>query len=302
MRAAAALLFAFTAVIARAGDPPAPAADSIADAKKDLAEIKVPQAQLDTAATVPLVDMKDLGPGPGGPRLEMPTLLSQEKDASLDPTKKKLGTGNWLVDAMEKKSDGSAASRAKEKDEILKGDPELLRPDEKLALQAERDLLPANGSTDKQAPKEAAVAVYNPLDSFMNSWVSARDHDLLVPTSKGRGRPPSTAAGRMRIFCPGWTRGSRPRSRRTCSRRPSLAARATPGRRPIPTWEASTARFPRPQRGTRFPMCPPLGRRRSWISAAGRRPAVSTRGPWTPAGPSSRTSPRCRTMTSTSSS
>src|ERR1700679_1944171 len=110
MRAALALLFAFTAALARAGAPPAPAADSIADARKDLASIKAPQGQGDTAVAVPLMDMKDLGPGPGGPRLEVPTLESQEKDASLDPTKKKVGTGNWLVDAMEKKSDGSSAS------------------------------------------------------------------------------------------------------------------------------------------------------------------------------------------------
>jgi hypothetical protein len=203
MRATAALLFALTAAVVHAGDPPAPAADSIADAKKGLAEIRAPQGQLDTPVAVPLMDMKDLGPGPGGPRIEMPTLESQEKDASLDPMKKKVGTGNWLVDAMEKKSDGSAASRAKEKDEILKGDPELLRPDEKLALQAERDALQAGGSGEKQAPKEAPAAVYNPLDSFMSSWVSAKDHDLLVPTSKGDG-PVAVEGGRSHAdFLPG---------------------------------------------------------------------------------------------------
>jgi hypothetical protein len=181
MRASGALLIAMLAAAAWAGDPPAPAGDSIADAKKDLATIKVNVGQQDSGAALPTLDMKDVSPGPAGGRLEVPEARTPDKETSLDPAKKKEGTGNWLVDAMDKKSDRSAGSKARDKDDLLKGDADPLRGD--------KDASTLEETRDKAGPREEAQPVYNPLDSFMGGWVSARDHDLLLPSSRGDGLP-----------------------------------------------------------------------------------------------------------------
>jgi hypothetical protein len=184
MRLSGTLLLAVLASAARADDA-APPADSIAAAKKDIAAIKSPVNQADTAAALPALDMKDVGPVPGSARPDLSMLLSQERDAALDPSKKKTGTGNWLVDAMDKNT-SSRASRSKEKDDILKGDPDLVRADEK-GVRLERDPLSPDDAVEKERAKEPVEPVYNPLDAFMAGWVSARDRDLLLTSSKGDG-------------------------------------------------------------------------------------------------------------------
>jgi hypothetical protein len=176
---------------ARAADP-TPAPDSIAAAKKDLAAMKAP-VSLDDSSGLPAVDMKDLGPVPGAGSREMTPSMDTPRDLSLDPAKRKPGTGNWLVDAMDLNT-SSKASRAKEKDDVLKGDPDLIRVDEK-GVRLERDPL-AIGDRDREQPKEVAEKVYNPLDAFMSDWVSARDRDLLLtPSNDGRA---AVASGRSR--------------------------------------------------------------------------------------------------------
>ncbi len=180
MRGSAALLFAMLAAAARAGDPPPPAADSIADAKKDLAAIKA-VGQQETGSALPTLDMKDVSPGPGGIRPEASALMTPDKESLIDPSKKKEGTGNWLVDAMDKKSDRSPGSKSRDKDDLLKVELDPLRGD--------KDAASLEDTRDKAGPKEPAEPVYNPLDSFMGGWVSARDHDLLLPSSKGDGLP-----------------------------------------------------------------------------------------------------------------
>jgi hypothetical protein len=191
MRVSGTLLLAVLTAAVCAGDPPAPASDSIADAKKDLSEIKSQAVQGDTGASLPVLDLKDVTPGPGSVQMERVLTVPADKENTLDPSKKKSGTGNWLVDAMDKKTDRSEASRAKEKDDILKGDPDLLPGAEKSGLPGERDLEPLDDKGEKAAAKEPAEAVYNPLDSFMSGWISARDHDLLL----GSKRDALTGAG-----------------------------------------------------------------------------------------------------------
>ena len=186
MRLSGTLLMVVLAATARADDPAAAPADSIAAAKKDLAAIKSPLSQPDSAAALPSMDIKDLGPVPGSARPEATMLIDPEKDPSLDPAKRKTGTGNWLVDAMDKNT-STKASSSKEKDDILKGDPDLIRADEK-GVRLEKDPLALDDTRDKeQRAKEPAEAVYNPLDAFMSGWVSARDRELLLTTSKGDG-------------------------------------------------------------------------------------------------------------------
>jgi len=187
MRVSGTLLIAVIGAAALGGDPPAPASDSIADAKKDLAGVKASAGQTESGAPLPTLDMKDVSPGPLGARAEAPVLMTPEKDSSLDPAKKKEGTGNWLVDAMDKKSDRSQGSRARDKEDGLRGDQDLLRGDDRLGARGDKDSASQDDARDKAGPREPGESVYNPLDSFMGRWVSARDHDLLLPGSKSDG-------------------------------------------------------------------------------------------------------------------
>ncbi len=149
--------------------------------------MKASAGQTDSGGTLPTLDMKDVSPGPLGARVEAPAPLTPEKDSSLDPSKKKEGTGNWLVDAMDKKTDRSQGSRARDRDDGLKADQDLLRGDDRLGARADKDSASQDDTRDKTGPRETGEPVYNPLDSFMGRWVSARDHDLLLPSSKGDG-------------------------------------------------------------------------------------------------------------------
>jgi len=188
MRLSGLLLLAVLAPAVRADDAAAQPADSIAAAKKDFAAIKAPVNPADTAGTLPALDLKDVGPLPGAARPDLSMLPNTERDATLGPSRKKPGTtGNWLVDAMDKNT-STQASRSKEKDDVLRGDPDLIRADEK-GVHLEKDPLSLDEGREKEKAKEPMEAVYNPLDAFMSGWVSARDRDLLLTTSKGEGLP-----------------------------------------------------------------------------------------------------------------
>jgi hypothetical protein len=177
-----------------AADPPAPPPDSIAVAKKDLAAMKSPVGQ-DESSNLPAMDMKDLGPVPGAGRPEASLAADGQRDPSLDPAKRKAGTGNWLVDAMDLNT-SAKASKGKDKDDILKGDPDLIRADEK-GVRLEKDPLAIDDGRERELPKENGEKVYNPLDAFMSGWVSARDRELLLtPSNDG---PAGGASARSRV-------------------------------------------------------------------------------------------------------
>jgi hypothetical protein len=177
MRFPGIIFLGFLALTGRAGDAPA---DAIADAKQDLASIKAPAGQQDPSATLPTLQMRDIGAVPAANTPRLPTLSEREKEDALDPSKSKKGTGNWLVDAMEKRADSPKDGKGRDRDDLLKGDLGLAKGEE-------REGLMADSAREKADPKEAAASVYNPLDSFMSGWISAKDHDLLLPSSKGEG-------------------------------------------------------------------------------------------------------------------
>jgi hypothetical protein len=199
MRAAGlVLLLAAAAPVAAADAPP----DSISTAKKDLAAIRSPLAQPDAAPPLPGLDLHDVGGSMPPDRLEIPSLLAP--DAELGPDglkKKKEGTGNWLIDAMDKdrKDDHAGKGHGGDKDDLLKTDADLLRADDRAGTHPEKEFQALDQTREKAEPEEAKALAYNPLDSFMSSWISAKDHDLLVPVAKsespagdaGKGRPDS---------------------------------------------------------------------------------------------------------------
>jgi hypothetical protein len=163
---------------AGAADPAEPA-DSITAAKKDLAAIKALGSPSDAGATLPSLDLKTISPGPDCGHAEaLPAARTPEVDPSDPSAKKEKGaTGNWLVDAMDKKADRKASP----------GDRESLARDELDPVrESERSSDRADGTRDnaeRAVSGEASAHAYNPLDAYMSGWVSARDHDLLVPVS-----------------------------------------------------------------------------------------------------------------------
>jgi hypothetical protein len=190
MRAPRPGIFVLLAALARAADPTPPPGDSIATAKADLAAIRSPQTQTESSPALPSLDMKDVASVPNAQLPDLSSLLAPDSELGPDGLKKKKPgtTGNWLVDAMDKdaadrKSERAGTSRSKEKDDLLKGDVDPLGTTARIG----KDGLPVEESRDKAAPAEPAPPAYNPLDSFMSSWVSAKDHDLLVPSAKADG-------------------------------------------------------------------------------------------------------------------
>jgi hypothetical protein len=157
------------AVAVQAGDPSAPPEDSIAAAKKDFAAIKA-------------------APGDSGPlsgdRLAKPESVGpREADAAapehppLGAAPAASGTGNWLVDAMERRParSGQTAGGAGP----IPGGLDLLA--------AMGSGTPGAGVGDKAdragegGAKVAPDSAVNPLDAFMEGWISARDKALLLP-------------------------------------------------------------------------------------------------------------------------
>ena len=182
MRVSAALSLVLIAALARAGDPPA-GGDSISEAKKDLASIKGQAGPQDPGAALPTLELKDIGPVPSAPA-PLP-VADPESASSAERTKKQGGTGNWLVDAMDRNAAESRSQRDKDRGrgdrDLLKLDGELKAPDAKGDL--DERLNPAE--RDRPSEEEHVSGAYNPLDSFMGGWISAKDHDLLLPSAKG---------------------------------------------------------------------------------------------------------------------
>jgi hypothetical protein len=189
MRALGAILFVSAAAAACAGDPPAPPADSISAAKKDFSAIKASGLPTDAAPMVPSLEMKEIGPIPGGGI--QPTPLPVNDPLTLDPAKKRTGTGNWLLDAMDANSEASRGSPTG--DDLARGGADLIRNDERLGGHIDRSVPSSRDSREKAEAKEIESRAFNPLDSFMAGWISSRDHDLLLSSAK----PESLAPGEV---------------------------------------------------------------------------------------------------------
>jgi len=181
-----------------AGEPPEPAPDSIASAKKDLAAVKALSSPADTSvANLPSVDMKAVSPGPGGDRIDLPAPLPSGDEAAADPSKKaeKGTTGNWLVDAMERKPD--RARSASGRDSLSKDDKDLSpKGYDRASARADLESKGEAEAPERDGPRQGAGAAINPLESFMSGWISPRDRELLLPATGERTGSPDSAVAR----------------------------------------------------------------------------------------------------------
>jgi hypothetical protein len=193
MRFRCALLLLLAVAAAKGGDAPAPPADSISATKKDLAAVKALGSPAEASgSSLPTVDLKAVSPGPGGERIEAPALTPAADEASLDPSRKrdKGATGNWLVDAMERKPEKARAGTGR--DGLSRADGDLLREGDRAALREDQDARGSQEPGERAGPKDRSAGAYNPLDAFMAGWISARDRDLLLPAkgyAAGGGEP-----------------------------------------------------------------------------------------------------------------
>jgi hypothetical protein len=163
------ILAVAAAAAVQAGDPPAAPVDPIAAAKKEFAAIKA--APGDSAA-------------PSGDVLSRPEAASLPAPGSGAPEGPMAGahpapggTGNWLVDAMERKPARSAQTQAG--DEPNPGGLDLIKA---MGAGASGEGAAAQGDPiGRSSAKGGADSVVNPLDAFMEGWISARDRGLLLP-------------------------------------------------------------------------------------------------------------------------
>jgi len=182
MRFKCALLLLIAVAAAKGGDAPATPADSISATKKDLAAVKALGSPAEApASSLPTVDLKSVSPGPGGERIEVPAVAPAADEASVDPSRKrdKGATGNWLVDAMERKPDKARTGTAR--DGLSRADGDFLRDGDRAATREDQDARGSQEPAERAGSKDRFSGAYNPLDAFMSGWISARDRDLLLP-------------------------------------------------------------------------------------------------------------------------
>ncbi len=183
MRLPGTLLLLASAGCALAGEPTPPPQAAMAEVKQDLESLKAPTAGTDSAS-LPSLDLKDLGPVPSSPA---PVAPAPEKEPSVENARKKSGTGNWLVDAMDRRAEEDKAARGSGRDARASGERALPRLDEREGGGDERELAAVPDSREAAASR-APEKVYNPLDAFLAGWLSPRDHDLLA-SSRGESDP-----------------------------------------------------------------------------------------------------------------
>jgi hypothetical protein len=200
MRVSGALLLAALAAVARAGDPPQAPGDAIAAAKKDLASIKSAASPTEPGPGLPGLDARDDGQAQGGARPEGPLPLTVSSSAPADPTAKREGTGNWLVDAMERKT-GSPQSGLS-RDDLARGDLDWLRDAERSDSKPVEEAHTGK-SGERAASRDLAASVTNPLDAFMGGWISAHDRGLLLPAKRGDGQAGAGQGGTREETLPG---------------------------------------------------------------------------------------------------
>jgi hypothetical protein len=160
---------------------PAPTEDAIAAAKREFDAVKSARTTPDlTTADLPKFSAPQLQVGgsalPTPPRRVAEKANAQKKSA------------NWLVDAMAE-SDPKAA----------KGDPRGAREKALAGFEAKAADESSAQQKEKRPEKKPAVPVVNPLDRYMESWMTPQDLALLKPLLRPDNASPLSDVDPLKI-------------------------------------------------------------------------------------------------------
>jgi hypothetical protein len=153
-------------------------------APSGLAAVQAEFQQLGTDEKIKINQPKLALPQLGGPSSgydDMPYAGPSIRQQSRNETKGAARDPNWLVNAVMKErrnDDRTSDEKEAEADEADK----QLDPMEKLIAEQLRGSRDSEVTTAQKstADVELSAKVANPLTSFMNGWISERDHDLLL--------------------------------------------------------------------------------------------------------------------------
>lgn len=178
-----AYLVLFAAATCWSGEKPAapttPTEDPITAAKRDFDAVK---AERDTAG----MSKSD------APAIGLPTLQLTPTEPRLPTTSKSLGlekkSANWLVDAMQKRSDGrreQSGRRDADRDAApgIEADEEM--NSSKLTAESKTGRLRGDGDSTLDRERKELDPTLNPLTKYLAGWMTPQDYALLKPGLQG---------------------------------------------------------------------------------------------------------------------
>ena len=180
-----------TAPTAAAGE------DAITGAKRDLEAIKALRGPAADAgrSDVPMLAAPEMVTAPNGP-----TALRGPGGNLPKGTKGPAGSpGNWLVDAMAKKSERTATGRAPDTGDERRDETEV----DRLTAGGGRSARESERDPGRRDDKGAMPAVINPLSTFMAGWMSPQDYQLLRSGWAGGAAKGTTPEGAVRAWSEG---------------------------------------------------------------------------------------------------
>jgi hypothetical protein len=124
------------------------------------------------------------------PGLPMPALRMGEAEVPVVPrsgskaTAPQKKTGNWLIEAMEKKSDGAKSDRRRNASE-----PNFFTDEEDVTAEVENT---RSEKTPAEKGERLPGTNLNPLDRYMGEWMTANDLAVLLPNLAATGRTEGT--------------------------------------------------------------------------------------------------------------
>lgn len=162
----------------RATDSGTAAEDPIAKAKRDYEAIKTSRSEAARPASSATANLPRLEVQADEAPVLSPIQRARNTEA-LEEKARQTRSKNWLVDALDKKSD--ADLEAPESSALAKQDA----ADSKIAAKTALDRPSDRRAADLPSkPKKTAVDAPNPLGAYMSGWMTPKDFDLLQLRSR----------------------------------------------------------------------------------------------------------------------
>ena len=131
----------------------------------------------------PKVELPRLEAGPSSAGEFSPKPARKRADASQSDPRQREKSSNWLLEAMRNETETPTTSAEKALEQTLEGDSKIEKGDlVETALALEKQQAAQRKSSDErrdQIERNRDASGLNPLDSFVASWVSSKDLELL---------------------------------------------------------------------------------------------------------------------------